>query len=125
VAPLKTDAPFYTEEELDMLETVDPVSATRIAREQILLRRQMAQAPAADGPLPTIEALQAVLAEARQILARDGGDLEFVALEQQTLIIRLKGSCAGCPRAPLDLKHVVEELVRRRYPQIAAVRNVY
>jgi toxin CptA len=125
MGPLKTDAPFYTEEELDMLETFDPVSAVRIAREQILLRRQLAKPPATDAAMPDSEAVQAVLADVRQILARDGGDIEFVALEQATLTVRLKGSCSGCPRAPLDLKHVVEELVRQRYPQIVAVRNIY
>lgn len=125
MGPLKTDAPFYTEEELDMLETFDPVSAVRIAREQILLRRQLAEPPVTDAAMPDSEAVQAVLADVRQILARDGGDIEFVALEQATLTVRLKGSCSGCPRAPLDLKHVVEELVRRRHPQIVAVRNIY
>lgn len=125
-APLKTDAPFYTEAELDALEATDPVTAVRIAREQLQLRKRLAQpVAAAAGALPTQDEVQTVIAEARQILARDGGDIEFVSLEERTLTVRLKGSCAGCPRAPLDLKHVVEELVRRRYPQITAVRNVY
>ncbi len=123
--PLKTDAPFYTEEELDALEAVDPAAAARIAREQLLLQRQFASMPASDAALPTADAVLAVLDEARRILARDGGDLEFVSLEGRCLTIRLKGSCAGCPRAPLDLKHVVEALVRQRYPQIETVRNVY
>jgi len=39
--------------------------------------------------------------------------------------VRLKGSCSGCPRAPLDLKQVVEALVRGRYPQVRAVRSVF
>ncbi|MBS1219541.1 MAG: hypothetical protein H6R21_2674 [Proteobacteria bacterium] len=125
--PLKTDAPFYTEAELDALEVTDPVAALRIAREQLQLQKQLeAQTPAAaSDALPEIGALQSVLAEVRQILARDGGDIEFVAFERQTLTVRLKGSCSGCPRAALDLKHVVEALVRRRYPQITAVRNIY
>ncbi|MBI4195707.1 MAG: NifU family protein, partial [Betaproteobacteria bacterium] len=38
---------------------------------------------------------------------------------------RLKGNCAGCPRATLDLKNVVERLVRNRFPQITAVNNVF
>lgn len=122
---VKTDAPFYTEAELDALEATDPVAAVRIAREQLQLKKQLAQsAGAAAGALPTAAEIQTVIGEVRQILARDGGDIEFVSLEERTLTVRLKGSCAGCPRAPLDLKHVVEELVRRRYPQIATVRNV-
>lgn len=125
--PLKTDAPFYTEEELDLLETTDPVAALRIAREQARLKKQLAaQAAAAAGEaMPGIAAIQAVLKEARQILRRDGGDLEFVALEEDVLTVRLKGSCSGCPRAPLDLKQVVEALVRGRYPQVRAVRSVF
>lgn len=123
--PLKTDAPFYTEEELDLLEATDPVAAVRIAREQLQLQKQLERsAGAAAGPLPTDEQLQVVIAEVRQILARDGGDIEFVSLQERTLTVRLKGSCSGCPRAPLDLKHVVEEMVRRHYPQISTVRNV-
>lgn len=122
--PLKTDAPFYTEAELDALEATDPVAALRIAREQAQLKRQFAQTAAvAEGPLPGVAEVQTVIAEARRILARDGGDIEFVALEGGVLTVRLKGSCAGCPRAPLDLKHVVEELVRRRFPQIGVVRS--
>ena len=126
-APLKTDAPFYTEEELDRLELHDPVAALRIAREQARLRRQLASPPAegAATAAPDAAGLEAVLAEARQILRRDGGDIEFVAIENTVLTVRLKGSCSGCPRAPLDLKQVVEALVRRRYPQITAVRNQY
>jgi len=124
-APLKTDAPFYTEEELDRLEAIDPVAALRIAREQTQLRRQLVAQSGGDAGPPDPEGLQAVLAEARKILNRDGGDLEFVSVEDSVLTVRLKGSCSGCPRAPLDLKQVVEAMVRARYPQVTAVRNVY
>ena len=125
--PLKTDAPFYTEEELDLLEATDPVAALRIAREQAQLKKQLAAqaAVAAGGMMPGVADIEAVLDEARRILKRDGGDIEFVALEEGVLTVRLKGSCSGCPRAPLDLKQVVEALVRGRYPQVAAVRNVF
>jgi toxin CptA len=37
----------------------------------------------------------------------------------------LKGACVGCPRAPLDLKNVVERMVRSRYPRITTVRNSF
>ena len=125
--PLKTDAPFYTEEELDRLEETDPVAALRIAREQAQLKQRLAAqaAAAAGGAMPGIAEIQSVLDEARQILRRDGGDLEFVGLEEGVLTVRLKGSCSGCPRAPLDLKQVVEALVRGRYPRVRTVRNVF
>lgn len=120
--PSKLDAPFYSDEELDALEAVDPVAATRIAREQLQWQRQVTENVMA-GPLPGEEEVRVVLKEVRGILARDGGDIEFVSLEDAVLTVRLKGNCSGCPRAPLDLKHVVEKLVRQRFPSIAAVRS--
>lgn len=125
--PARLDAPFYTEEELDALYRLDPLRALKISREQALLRRKL-EAQSADDPdadPPSVEALKAALEEARRILLRDGGDLEFVALEGRILRIRMKGNCAGCPRSALDLKNVVERLVRNRFPQIAAVQNVF
>ena len=126
-APVKLDAPFYTEEELDALYEQDPIQALKISREQTLLRKQLEAAPRIDpnASMPTKEALQLVLEEARRILLRDGGDLEFVALEGALLRVRLKGNCVGCPRATLDLRNVVEKLVCSRFPQISAVKNIY
>ena len=122
--PVKRDAPYYTDEELDALYEQDPVLALRISREQTLLRRRL-EAAGGGGETPTEEGVRQVLEEARQILLRDGGDLEFVALAGEVVTVRLKGACVGCPRGPLDLKRVVEALVRKRYPRVAEVRNVY
>jgi len=123
----KLDAPFYTEEELDALYERDPVAALRISREQHRLEQLLEANDAIDSnaPLPTEGELRAALEKARSILLRDGGDLEFVGLEGQVLKVRLKGACSGCPRAALDLKQVVERLVRSRYPQIREVRNTF
>lgn len=124
---LKSDAPFYTDDELDALYERDPVLAMRISREQLQLQKQLeaARATDADAPAPTVEAIKEVLEEARRILLRDGGDLELVALEGTVVRVRLKGACVGCPRATLDLKNVVEALVRKRHPQITEVRNTF
>jgi Fe-S cluster biogenesis protein NfuA len=125
--PIKSDAPFYTDGELDALYERDPVLAMRISREQSLLQIQLeaARVADADAPLPTADAVREVLEEARRILLRDGGDLELVALEGTVVRVRLKGNCVGCPRATLDLKNVVERMVRNRFPQITGVRNTF
>lgn len=119
------DAPFYTEEELDRLEAQDPVAALKIAREQAALKRRLEKVVPEGAQLPSEAELQPVIEEARAILHRDGGDISFERLDGDILYVKLKGACAGCPRAPLDLKQVVETLVRRRYPAVREVRNVY
>jgi toxin CptA len=121
---VKLDAPFYTEAELDALYATDPVAALRISREQLKLKRQLeAAGTGAEGPMPTEADARAAIDEARRILQRDGGDLEFVSLEAGVLRVRMTGACAGCPRGPLDLKHVVERLVRARLPAIRKVES--
>ena len=122
---MKLDAPLYTEEELDALERENPREALRIAREQEILKRQIAAEIPEGSRIPRVEEINLVLNEVRQILMRDGGDLDFVALEGDSVLVRLKGACAGCPRAALDLKGVVEALLRRRFPAIREVRNLY
>lgn len=124
-APLKLDAPFYAEDELDRLYETDPVAALRISREQTILQRQLAAQVPEGAVLPTEAQARAVLEEARHILLRDGGDLEFIGFEADALVVRLKGACAGCPRSALDLKQVVEALVRKRYPAVRQVKNTY
>ena len=40
------------------------------------------------------------LEQIRPYLQRDGGDIEFVELtEDNTVLVRLQGHCAGCPGA--------------------------
>jgi toxin CptA len=125
-APRKLDAPFYTEEELDALYETDPVAALRISREQHALKKRLEASGAnPDAPPPTESEAREVVQEARRILARDGGDLEFVSLVGGVLRVRMKGACAGCPRGPLDLRNVVERLVRARLPAIRRVENCF
>lgn len=125
--PLRPDAPFYTEDELDALYESDPVAVLRISRRQADLRKQLEAARSLDPdtPMPTPAGVAAVLEEARRILLRDGGDLEFVDLTGTVVRVRLKGNCAGCPRASFDLKHVVEQMVKNRFPRITAVQNIF
>lgn len=123
---LKLDAPYYTEEELDALYEINPREAMRISREQIRLKRQLEAARRADtgAPMPGEEELRPVIEQARQILLRDGGDVELVEVSGDTVRVRMKGACAGCPRAALDVRSIVERLVRQQYPQVRAVLNI-
>jgi toxin CptA len=120
--PLVADAPYYTDDELDALYERDPLAAMRISRRQHELRHEIDAAKLAAGP-PTPHAVEALLEQARAILRRDGGNLELVAIDGEEITVRMTGNCAGCPRSALDLKNVVERLVRSRFPQIKRVRR--
>ena len=65
------------------------------------------------------------LEQIRPYLQRDGGDIEFVELtEDNTVLVRLQGHCAGCPGAQMTIKGVVERLIKEAYPEIKAVEAV-
>ncbi len=104
---------FYSEEELDALEEQDPLAAAKIAHAQAMaergLDRQKRYGP--DDPLPDPAAVSEAVHTVRRILMRDGGDIELVEIIERDVRVRMKGACAGCPNAVIDLKQVVERIV--------------
>jgi Fe-S cluster biogenesis protein NfuA len=68
--------------------------------------------------------VQQALDEIRPQIQLDGGDVELVAVEKQTVKVRLTGHCAGCPMAAMTLKNGVEALIKQRVPEIQKVEAV-
>ena len=68
--------------------------------------------------------VQAALAEIRPEIQADGGDIELVAIENDTVKVRLRGACAGCPMSALTLKQGVERLIKAKVPEIKTVEAV-
>jgi Fe-S cluster biogenesis protein NfuA len=68
--------------------------------------------------------VQEALDEIRPQIQADGGDVELVAVEKQTVKVRLTGHCAGCPMAAMTLKNGVESLIKERIPEIQKVEAV-
>lgn len=115
---------FYTEEELDALETHDPDAAYRIARAQAMAVRAEAAQPIVSDEPPDARAVQDAVDDVRRILQRDGGDIELVDIQGSVVRVRMKGACAGCPNSVLDLRNVVEKVVRG-VPGVSAVVNTF
>jgi Fe-S cluster biogenesis protein NfuA len=72
----------------------------------------------------TEEKVQKALAEIRPQIQADGGDIELVAVEGETVKVRLRGACVGCPMSALTLKQGVERLIKAKVPEIQAVEAV-
>jgi Fe-S cluster biogenesis protein NfuA len=72
----------------------------------------------------TEKKVQKALEEIKPRIQADGGDIEFVAIEKDTVKVRLKGACAGCPMAALTLKQGVERFIKAKVPEIKSVEAV-
>ncbi len=71
------------------------------------------------------EKVNAALAEIRQILQRDGGDLELAGITDDNIVqVRLQGHCVGCPGAQMTLRMIVEQVLQEAVPEVKGVQAV-
>ena len=59
----------------------------------------------------------------RPLLQADGGDIELVAVDEETgkVSVRLQGACKGCPGAQMTLKMGVERKMKEEVPEVTEV----
>lgn len=66
--------------------------------------------------------VRALLEEIRPAIQMDGGDVEFVSLDDKgRVLVRLLGACTGCHMSQLTLKQGIENLLMSRIEGITSV----
>ena len=68
------------------------------------------------------ESVEAVFDRVRPYLRADGGDIELVALEGNSVAVRLTGLCAACPSAHMTLHVGIETALREELPDFETLR---
>jgi len=71
------------------------------------------------------ERVQKVIDEVRPHLRADGGDVELVDVDNGIVKVRLKGACAGCPMSAMTVKWGIENLLKKRVPEVVQVDAVH
>lgn len=72
-------------------------------------------------PVPVEERVQAGLEEVRPYLDSHGGNVELVSVEDGVALLRMQGSCEGCPASAMTLKLAIEEAVFKAAPDVESV----
>ncbi len=57
-------------------------------------------------------------------VAQDGGDINFVKLQNGIVFLELRGACSGCPSSTITLKSGIENMLKYYIPEIKAVEAV-
>jgi NifU-like protein len=106
-----------------MFDAADAAAALETPRVNLIARdrRPAAAAPKPAGPRPAarlvgpehLEAIAAGLEEMRPRLQRDGGDCEFVGIEDGVVRVRLTGACVGCSLASMTVIGVRMKLTEK------------
>jgi Fe-S cluster biogenesis protein NfuA len=67
--------------------------------------------------------IQEALADIREAIQMDGGDVEFVSYDDstKTAYVALIGACVGCPASMLTLKMGVERAIKSKVPEVENV----
>lgn len=101
------------QDELGQMKTEEPVVST--------------EEPEEKGPLTSFQKMtliQKVINETvRPGLQADGGDLELVDIDGDRVLVRLKGSCAGCPGAQVTLKRWVQACLQEEVADTITVEQ--
>ena len=61
----------------------------------------------------------------RPLIEADGGTIELLEVLDKTVVIRLAGTCAGCPGKDYTLGRVIEPAVKRALGQDVNVEARY
>ncbi|MFZ5642884.1 MAG: NifU family protein [Bacillota bacterium] len=71
------------------------------------------------------ESIKKVLEQIRPLLQKDGGDVEFVDVDESGVVsVKLKGSCGCCPGAMNTLKNGIERTLKQHVPEVREVVRV-
>ncbi len=65
-----------------------------------------------------------ILNKIRPYILRDGGDVEFVNIEEGIVNIKLLGACVGCAAVDITLREGIETILVEEVPGIIGVENV-
>lgn len=69
----------------------------------------------------TEDRVKEILEQIRPYIQSDGGDIEFVRIQDNVVYVRLQGACSGCASSMLTLKAGIERKIMEDIPEIVAV----
>ncbi len=70
------------------------------------------------------EEVKKIIDELRPYLLEDGGNIEFIRLEDNYVYIKLTGACANCFFQDDTITYGIEALIKSKIPTIKGVINV-
>lgn len=70
------------------------------------------------------EEVKEAIEKIRPSLQMDGGDIEFVGIEDNVVKVRLRGACRTCPMSVMTLKMGVERIMKEMVPEVESVEAV-
>ncbi len=71
------------------------------------------------------EQVKELIESIRPFLIQDGGDIEFLRIEDNYVYIKLTGACSNCFYQDDTISYGIEALIKDKIPEIEGVINVH
>jgi Fe-S cluster biogenesis protein NfuA len=62
--------------------------------------------------------------EINPMVARHGGKVELVDVQEATVVVRMMGGCQGCGMATVTLRQGIETALRQAVPAVRGIRDI-
>ncbi len=72
-------------------------------------------------PLSVEERVREALEGVRPYLGSHGGDVELIGVTEGVALVRMQGSCEGCPASAMTLKLAIEDAILKAAPDVERV----
>ncbi len=68
--------------------------------------------------------IKQIIENIRPYINEDGGDIEFIKLDENYVFIKLYGACVQCGFQDNTINYGILKMINEKYPEIEAVINV-
>ena len=72
-------------------------------------------------PVPLEARVRGALAEVRPYLESHGGNVQLVSVTDGVVLLRMEGSCSGCPSSTMTLKLAIEDAIHKAAPDVVSI----
>jgi Fe-S cluster biogenesis protein NfuA/nitrite reductase/ring-hydroxylating ferredoxin subunit len=72
-------------------------------------------------PVPLATRVRGALDEVRPYLESHGGNVELVSITDGVVLLRMEGSCSGCPSSTMTLKLAIEDAIQKAAPDVVSI----
>ena len=68
--------------------------------------------------------IKGIIDNIKPYLNEDGGDIEFLKIEENYVFVKLLGACANCGFQDNTINYGILKMIQEKYPEIEGVINV-
>ncbi len=101
-----------------IVERIGPLQATALAGDELVEHLLLLHGL---HPVGVEERVREALDGVRPYLGSHGGDVELVGVSDGVALVRMQGSCEGCPASSMTLKLAIEDAVLKAAPDVERV----